>query len=194
MRNNIDPTITASSQYGRGLSPNINEVVAHPNSLAAAGVYGLNAMKAELVTPKILHSPCDAGRAMDNEIVQENWGSYDTKARGVSAELGAGSSYVLCRGADTQRPSAVYALTRNWSDDQLNTGEWLGSDSDPGNARTIAGLTASQGQCVTMDGGAMQSNNADFQSYGRLTKAAQTARGGVAKGSTSLRLIRGPGL
>ena len=194
VRNNIDPTITASSQYGRGLSPNINEVVAHPNSLAAAGVYGLNAMKAELVTPKILHSPCDAGRAMDNEIVQENWGSYDTKARGVSAELGAGSSYVLCRGADTQRPSAVYALTRNWSDDQLNTGEWLGSDSDPGNARTIAGLTASQGQCVTMDGGAMQSNNADFQSYGRLTKAAQTARGGVAKGSTSLRLIRGPGL
>jgi hypothetical protein len=194
VRNNIDPTITASSQYGRGLSPNINEVVAHPNSLAAAGVYGLNAMKAELVTPKILHSPCDAGRAMDNEIVQENWGSYDTKARGVSAELGAGSSYVLCRGADTRRPSAVYALTRNWSDDQLNTGEWLGSDSDPGNARTIAGLTASQGQCVTMDGGAMQSNNADFQSYGRLTKAAQTARGGVAKGSTSLNLIRGPGL
>jgi hypothetical protein len=194
VRNNIDPTITASSQYGRWLSPNINEVVAHPNSLAAAGVYGLNAMKAELVTPKILHSPCDAGRAMDNEIVQENWGSYDTKARGVSAELGAGSSYVLCRGADTRRPSAVYALTRNWSDDQLNTGEWLGSDSDPGNARTIAGLNASQGQCVLMDGSAKQSYNADFGGMGRLTKAAQTARGGVAKGSTSLNLIRGPGL
>jgi type II secretory pathway pseudopilin PulG len=194
VRNHLDGRASASVSYGISGNSYINEVPAHPNSLAAAGVYGLNAMKAELVTPKILHSPCDAMRAGANEIVQGNWGSYDTKAQGVSAELGNGVSYVLCRGADTRRPSAVYALTRNWSDDQLNTGEWLGSDSDPGNARTIAGLTASQGQCVTMDGGAMQSNNADFQSYGRLTKAANTATGGVARGKTSLNLIRGPGL
>ncbi len=76
---------------------------AHPNPLAAAGVYGLTAMKAELVTPKILHSLCDSSRLMNNEIAQMNWMGYDTKA-------------------------------------------------------------------------------------------AQTARGGVAKGSTSLNLIRGPGL
>ena len=120
--------------------------------------------------------------------------SYDTKAGGISAELGAGASYVLCRGADTQRPSSVYALTRNWSDEGLGAGKWLGSDSDRGNARTMSGLTASQGQLVTMDGSAKQSTNADFGGMGRLTKAAQTARGGVATGSTSLRLIRGPGL
>jgi len=181
-------------QYGMQINRMNNEVGAHPNSLAAAGVYGLAAMKAELMTPKILHSPCDASRSMNSEIVQMNWMGYDTKADGVSTELGEGVSYVLCRGADSQRPSAVYALTRNWSDDRLNTGEWLGSDSDPGNARTIAGLTYSQGQLVTMDGGAKQSNNSDFQANGRLTKAARSAAGGVAVGQTSLNLIRGPGL
>jgi len=90
-------------------------------------------MKAELGTPKILISPCDTTRIGRSEVVQENRHSYNTKARGVSAELGKSSSYVLVRGADTQRPSSVYALTCNWSADNLNTGKWLGSDSDPGN-------------------------------------------------------------
>jgi len=194
VRNNIDPTITASSQYGRGLSPNINEVVAHPNSLAAAGVYGLNAMKAELVTPKILHSPCDATRAAGSEIAQENWAAYDTKARGPSSELGQGASYTLIRGADTKRPSSIYAVTRNWSGNDLAGGRWCGSDSDVTNARTMAGLTASQGQSVTMDGGARQSTNADFSNQGTFTKAAQTATGGIATGRTSTRIIAGTGL
>ena len=123
-----------------------------------------------------------------------NWRGYDTKTGGISAELGGGVSYVLCRGADTQRPSSVYALTRNWSDDGLGAGKWLGADSDYGNARTMTGLNASQGQCVTMDGGAKQATNVDFQANGRLTKAARTATGGVARGQTSLKLIRGPGL
>ena len=192
--NHFGATGASPGQYGRQINPMNNEVVAHPNSLAAAGVYGLTAMKSELVTPKILHSPCDASRSMNSEIVQMNWMGYDTKADGVSTELGEGVSYVLCRGADTQRPSAVYALTRNWSDDRLNTGRWLGSDSDAGNPGTIAGLTASQGQCVLMDGSAKQSTNADFQANGRLTKAARSAAGGVARGQTSLNLIRGPGL
>jgi len=157
-------------------------------------VYGLKAMKAELVTPKILHSPCDAKRAAANEIVQMNWSSYDTKAKGVSDELGEGASYVLVRGADAQRPNSVYAATRNWSDDRLDTGQWLGSDSDWDNERTITGLTASQGQIAMMDGSAKQATNADFQANGTYTKAAQTATGGVAKGRTSLKLIRGPGL
>ena len=194
VRNHFGSAGASPGQYDRALNMSINEVSAHPNSLAAAGVYGLTAMKSELYTPKILHSPCDASRSMNSEIVQMNWMGYDTKADGVSTELGEGVSYVLCRGADSQRPSAVYALTRNWSDDRLNTGQWLGSDSDPGNARTMAGLTYSQGQCVTMDGGAKQSTNPDFQEHGTLTKAAQTATGGIARGRTSLKLIRGPGL
>lgn len=184
----------SNDEYGKQGNTGINEVTAHPNSLAAAGVFGLLSMKHELQTPKILHSPCDSVRAAANEKAQENWNSYDTKAKGVSAELGKGASYVLCRGADTQRPSSVYALTRNCSTDNLNTGKWLGSDSDPDNARTMAGLTASQGQIVTMDGGAKQSHDADLGATGVLTKTAARATGGVALGRTSLNLIRGPGL
>jgi hypothetical protein len=184
----------SNDEYGRQGNTGINEVTAHTNSLAAAGVYGLTGMKGELVTPRTLHSPCDSGRAAANEKVQENWHSYDTKAKGVSAELGRGSSYVLVRGADTHRPSSVYAVTRNWSADRLDTGKWLGSKSDKGNARTMSGLKASQGQVATMDGGVKLSNNSDFGAGGSLTKAAQMGTGGVAKGRTSLNLIRGPGL
>ena len=184
----------SNDEYGRQENTGINEIKAHPNSLAAAGVFGLTAMKSELVTPKILHSPCDPSRAAANEIVLYNWHSYDTKAKGVSAELGRGASYVLVRGADSLRPSSVYAVTRNWSADRLDTGKWLGSKSDKGNARTMSGLKASQGQVVTMDGGARQTNNADFGAGGSYTKAAQTATGGNAKGSSSLAVIRGAGL
>ena len=193
VRDYFGTTGVSSGQYGLQENRSINELKAHPNSLAAAGVYGLAAMKLAL-GPRVLISPCDATRLAQNEAVQMNWMSYDTKAGGISTELGEGVSYVLCRGADTQRPSAVYALTRNWSDDRLNTGQWLGSDSDVGNPGTIAGLTASQGQCVTMDGGAKQSHNADFGAGGSITKDAQTATGGVVEGRTSLNLIRGPGL
>ena len=59
---------------------------------------------------------------------------------------------------------------------------------------TIAGLTASQGQLVVMDGGASQGTNADFQGGGQRTKAAKKATGGVATGETCLDLIRGAGL
>ena len=194
VRHHFGPEAAASSRYGMQINPDLNEVVAHPNSLAAAGVYALPAMKMGLQTPKILHSPCDPARSADNEIVQENWRSHSTSAQGVSAELGRGCSYVLVRGADTQRPSSVYALTRNWSTDNLNTGKWLGSDSDPGNARTMDGLSASQGQCVMTDGSAKQSTNADFQANGSIAKNARHSTGGRARGQTSLNLIRGPGL
>ncbi len=180
--------------FGMQLDRRINEVKNHPDSNHAAGCYGLTAMKAELVTPKILHSPCDATRAAGSEIAQENWAAYDTKARGPSSELGQGASYTLIRGADTKRPSSIYAVTRNWSGNDLAGGRWCGSDSDVTNARTMAGLTASQGQSVTMDGGARQSTNADFSNQGTFTKAAQTATGGIATGRTSTRIIAGTGL
>jgi len=195
VRNHFRGNAQASAGFGMKISTS-NEVKNHPDSNHAAATYGLVAMKTELVTPKIIHSPTDATRAAGSEIVQENWSLYDTKLRGVSAELGGGASYVFVRGADTQRPGSIYAVTRNWSDIRLNTntGRWCGSDSDPGHANTMAGLTASQGQIVTMDGGAKQSTNADFQAQGTYTKASLTASGGVATGPTSLNLIRGVGL
>jgi hypothetical protein len=194
VRNHFDASLDMGISYGLSGNSGINEVPAHPNALQTAGVWGLAAMKAELMTPKILHSPCDSTRAAQNEIAQENWARYDTKADGVSAELGGGGSYTFIRGADTQRPSSVLLVTRNWSDNNLDSGRWLGSDRDIGNGRTIAGLTSSQGQMVTMDGGARQSNNADLGGAGPITRAARTAAGGVARGKTSLNILRGAGL
>ena len=185
---NASPTI----DFGRQGNPGINEVFAHPNALQTAGVWGLAAVKRELQTPKILHSPCDPTRAAHNEIVQGNWARYDTKADGVSAELGGGGSYTFIRGADTQRPSSVLLVTRNWSGDNLGSGSWVGSDSDSG--RTMDGLTSSQGQLVLMDGSAKQSNNADLGGSGQITRAARMSTGGVARGKTSLNILRGAGL
>ena len=109
-------------------------------------------------------------------------------------ELGLGASYTLCRGADTQRPSSEYAATRNWCCMSLSAGRWLGADKDPGHPRTMAGLNFSQGQVVTMDGSAKQSNNADFGGGGTITRACKDATGGIAIGRSSLEIIRGRGL
>jgi prepilin-type N-terminal cleavage/methylation domain-containing protein len=174
-----------------------NRVFAHPNALSTAGVEGLTMVKKEVQTPKVLHSPCDPTRAAQNELVQENWAAYNTKTRGLrdANQLGGGTSYCFIRGADTQRPGSVLAVTRNWSSNRLgDNSRWLGSDKDIGNRRTMAGLTYSQGQLVMMDGSAKQSNNADFGSTGEIHRASHRETGGVCVGGTSLDLLRGPGL
>lgn len=58
----------------------------------------------------------------------------------------------------------------------------------------MSGLTFSQGQIVTMDGGAKQSTNADFGGGGTITKACQNATGGIAMGRSDMEIIRGTGL
>ena len=209
VRNHFAGNAQASAGFGSQIRSGVNEVTCHVDSLQAAGVFGITGMKSELVTPKILHSPTDATRAAGSEIAQENWRAYDTKAFGIqngssnmnsnppvgkTEELAKGTSYVLGRGSDTQRPSSIYAVTRNWTTGNLGTGMWAGSDTHIGDAVTMAGMTASQGQVATMDGGAKQSTNADFQAAGAYTKAALTATGGVCKGKTNMALIRGTGL
>ena len=198
VRKNIDPSDTGKS-YGTQLFTEgfYAHCIAHPYSLLTAGVEGLTAVKRELGTAKVIHSPSDATRAAANEIVQDQWSKYDTKATGTRwlNELGSGGSYCYIRGADTQRPTSVLAVTRNWSSNRLgDDSRWLGADSDAGNRRVLAGLTASQGQIVQMDGSAKQSTNADFGHSGEIHEASHTATGGTATGATSLFLLRGPGL
>jgi len=45
-----------------------------------------------------------------------------------------------------------------------------------------------------MDGSARQGNNADLGGAGQITRASRQATGGVAKGQTSLNILRGAGL
>ena len=177
-----------------------NVVAAHDKAKKVKYVYAIDAMKVELVTPKILLSPCDGTRNAKNQLVQKNWKSYetmnpDTQVRSADAtftELLAGTSYTLVRGADTQRATSAYANTRNQNASDLGaaTAQWLGSDTNPNNNKTMSGLTDSQGQLVTSDGGARQSNDADLTTTGTLSKAADKATGGCATGVTSLRAIK----
>ena len=115
-----------------------NLLIAHENCQAAAANFALKAMKVELVTPKTLRSPCDSARSAANNLCNDMWKLYDTKQHGLKKLVGAytaatgtfaagagttengsylqlskGSSYMLCRGADAQRPTSVYGLTRN---------------------------------------------------------------------------------
>ena len=188
---------------GKQTDTSSNKVDCHPNTLAVKHVYAIDAMKVELVTPKILLSPCDGTRNAKNQLVQKNWKSYQTMdvttgnpGTGSLDELQSGTSYELVRGADTQRPTSPYANTRNISVaqslDRANQ-EWLGSDSDGAGAKkdkVMSGLTDSQGQLVTSDGGARQSNDADLGDKGVLYKAGEKATGGVAKGITALTRIK----
>jgi len=121
----------------------VNIVNHHPKASTVGGVFGMVAVKAELVTPKIIISPCDPGRKAANEVIQKNWRDYNTKADKLVPHNGL--SYGLCFGADTQRPSAVLATTRNLSGDDFAKSTWLGSANK---IRGMTGLKAGQGQMV----------------------------------------------
>ena len=229
-----------------------NLLIAHENSQAAAANYALKAMKVEIVTPKTLRSPCDSARSAANNLCNDNWKLYDTKIHGLKPltgvydavptsatfgtfaaaatvpdgtykQLSQGSSYMLCRGADAQRPTSVYALTRNGGATGVNTyvseaggsaatcetaaaasdtdylnnanWKWVGSDDlNPAHTRIMSGLTESQGQYVKMDGSTKQSISADFGALGPETKNAENASGGLCAGPTSVAVIRGLGM
>ena len=177
-----------------------NEVTARGEGKRVRSIYAIAAMKVELVTPKILLSPCDGTRNAKNQVTQKNWKGYvtydpDTGAVSPDAdlkELQAGTSYTLCQGADTQRATSLHGATRNQGRGDFGAGNamWYGSDTNANSAYTMSGLTDSQGQLVTSDGGARQSNDADLTDTGVLSKAADKATGGVATGVTSLRQLR----
>ena len=168
-----------------------NKVVCHDQSKNAAGCYLVAAQKVELVTAKILLSPADATRAAFNEIAQGAWSGYKWNKNNHKNALSNGASYVLVRGADTKRSTSVYAASRNCNASNLAGAKWLGSDSAGGGKNVMAGLTASQGQYVTMDGGAKQGNNSDFSA---IADVAAKATGGIALGATNLDTIRGKNL
>jgi prepilin-type N-terminal cleavage/methylation domain-containing protein len=144
----------------------------------AAGIYSIPAIKSWLVSAKSLLSPCDSARAAANEVAQENWSGYNIKTTNPypSKELGQAISYTLGRGADALRGPSVIALTRNTRHKNNTTGKygnaddrsglddnvWAGSDSDSANQNACSGLTSSQGQLATFDGGAKQATDADL--------------------------------
>ena len=144
-------------------------------NLTVGSIFGLAAVKAEVVTAKILISPCDKGRFAANEKVQEDWRNYNTK--GGKPIPHDGLSYGLCFGGDFQRPATVVAMTRNLSTDDLATAGWVGAEDAK---RGMAGLQVGQGQVVRADGSASLSTSADLGASGRIISYHRMARGGTS--------------
>ena len=184
VRNHLDASVVAkaNSNFGRAAGVD-NLMFMHPKVFSVGGVFGMTAIKAELVTPKILLSPCDPGRKVANETIQANWNNYSTK--GNKPVPHAGISYGLCFGADTQRPTTILGTTRNLSADELVKSIWAGAEDAK---RGMAGLQVGQGQMVMMDGSTRKSSKDDIGAAGRMIKAHINSRGGQAKGNASTRM------
>jgi hypothetical protein len=155
---------------------------------SAGAIFGLAAMKSELQTAKLLVSPCDAARMVDNEMLQAKWANIDTKG---GNPVTAGTSYIFCQGGDFQRPATVVALTRNLASNNIAAGGWSGADESPTPTNAMTGLNKSQGQLVRADGSAIQSTDADLGSSGKVVKGHIAARGGTSpRGPSSTAVIR----
>ena len=155
---------------------------------SVGGIFGLEAMKMELISPNILHSPCDPGRASANEKLQMRWPSYNTRdGNPMPAE---GISYVLCEGADDLLPNTVLSLTRNLSTDDLTDATWLGADSDSSHPNTMEGLNSSQGQLACTDGSVDQSSNIDLGEQGMIVRNHINSQGGRSPGNPSTQIFR----
>ena len=174
VRNHLDASVVANSNFGRAAGVD-NLLFMHQKVFSVGGVFGMAAVKSELVTPKILISPCDPGRKVANETIGVNWNNYSTKRNKPVPH--AGISYGLCFGADTQRPATILGTTRNLSADELAKSIWAGAEDAK---RGMAGLQMGQGQIVTMDGGTRQSSKDDIGAAGRMIKAHINSRGGNA--------------
>jgi len=163
VREHFQGNALSTAGYGNRVVPSGGIVAATPNLLkahghsqAAAACYALKAMKVELVTPATLRSPCDSARSAANNLANDMWKFCDTKSYGLTKtcsadgsgsanlngtylQLSDGCSYVLCRGADAQRPTSVYSLTRNGSAPGGAAGAYKSINS------YVDGLTAMEG-------------------------------------------------
>lgn len=165
-------------------------------ALDPGSIFASRGLKREIVTPKILWSPCDAERQAASEYAVQDWQTYKTR-EGRPMRNDA-ISYVFCEGGDIGRPMTVLAATRNLSHDDLADARWVGSDeridkegNPPKNA--ITGLFESQGQLALADGSAKLSKDSDLSDIGMVVKAHIHSSGGVSVGNSSTRILHGSG-
>ncbi|HCU86595.1 MAG TPA: hypothetical protein DGP39_03635, partial [Verrucomicrobiales bacterium] len=190
--------------YGNQLAGPNTPLNAEP-SLDILSIWAAPAMKKELQSPKILHSPCDPKAAAGNEIIQNQWRQYNPQGPKLPRQ---GLSYAIHLGADTQRASSICALTRNFDGDDAPLYQHPGLDLDPiriphgrslrvgspnahfigadraSNSRVMAGLNHGQGQLATMDGSVrqMDETRGRWGSLPEALKAHKATRGGYARG------------
>ena len=156
-------------------------------------IFSGRGLKIELVTPKILWSPCDPTREANHQIVANQWKTYSAR-EGRPIPNGA-ISYVIIKGGDLLRPTTVLATTRNLSTDDLATANWVGADQadDQGkhHPNTMANLLGSQGQMVMADGSTHLAKDSDLQANGMIVKPHLESNGGKYLGPGITQVIHG---
>ena len=155
-------------------------------------IFSCRGLKIELVTPKILWSPCDPTREAAHEIVIDQWKSYSAReGRPIPCEA---ISYAIIKGGDLLRPTTVLATTRNLSTDDLATASWVGADQadDKGklHPNTMANLFGSQGQMVMADGSTHLAKDSDLQANGMIVKPHIESFGGKYLGPGITQVIQ----
>ncbi len=158
-------------------------------------VYAIRDLKRDIVTAKILWSPCDATREAANEQAVMDWKQFNTRdGRPIPNDA---LSYVFVQGGDFGRPSTILAATRNLTTTDLVTARWGGADELDKNDKPLrmamTGLFAGQGQMVMADGSAKLCNDGDLSSAGMVVKPHIESTGGVTLGRASTRVLHGYG-
>ena len=155
-------------------------------------IFACRGLKRELVTPKILLSPCDPTRAAAHEIVADQWKTYN--AREGRPIPNKAISYVIIKGGDLLRPTTVLATTRNLSTDDLATATWVGADQADEQGKlhpnTMANLFESQGQMVLADGSTHLAKDSDLQANGMIVKPHLESNGGKYLGPGITQVIQ----
>ena len=158
-------------------------------------VYATRDLKRDLVTAKILWSPCDATREAANEQAVMDWKKFNTRdGRPIPNKA---LSYGFIQGGDFGRPSTILAATRNLTTMDLVTARWAGAEEVDKNDKPLrtamTGLFAGQGQMVMADGSAKLCNDGDLSSAGMVVKPHIESVGGVTLGHASTRVLHGYG-
>ena len=158
-------------------------------------VYAIRDLKRDIVTAKILWSPCDATREAANEQAVMDWKQFNTRdGRPIPNDA---LSYVFVQGGDFGRPSTILAATRYLTTTDLVTARWGGADELDKNDKPLrmamTGLFAGQGQMVMADGSAKLCNDGDLSSAGMVVKPHIESTGGVTLGRASTRVLHGYG-
>jgi len=126
----------------------------------SSAIFGIYALKLEIQNARILHSPCDSGRATYSEEAQSHWAEYDTKAgKFIPSEA---ISYDLVKGGDVTKPTTVLGLSRNVSSNEMMAARWLGGNEAGSFGNAIKGFLQGQGNLLLADGSVRFSKDNDL--------------------------------
>ncbi len=144
-------------------------------------VFSSAPMKEGLGSAEILISHCDPERSGANKDTVVNWASYSPQSPIPTGAI----SYVIIAGSDTARPNTVMSCTRNLSTCDVSTARWLGGNEEKLDDRSMAKMFKNEGNLLLADGSAIQSNDADLKTNGKLVRKHIGESGGIFKGPSS---------